>query len=567
MPPISTNPIPGAGSFVNWMAIAPEMALWFFACVALLIEWTGRPRDPEREAPGFLSAEMMSALGLFIALLLVLAQASGAFPHPAFRGTIVMDPLAWFYKGACVLTSLILMPSSWRYMRRRQNRPEFYALFLLATSGMLLMVESNDLIMLFLSIEFLSITSYVLVGYLKGSRRSTEAAIKYFLFGSICSALMLYGMSLLYALTGSTKYEIVGARLPGVLPGVPTGIFVLMMVMFFAGIGFKISMWPFHMWAPDAYEGAPTPVTAFLSVGPKLAGIAVFVRVVQTMFRLEPDWPTVLAIVAVITMTWGNLAALGQNNVKRMLAYSSIAQAGYLLVGVVALSSISLSNAVMAAGASSAVTYGFQYALPAVLVYSAAYLIMNLGAFIVAIEVEGETGTSNLQGFAGLGEKKPAMAAAMTIFLLGLGGIPLTVGFIGKMYLFGAAVSAGVYTHSGPLWTLAGFGVANSVISIYYYFKIVHPMWIQSGDDKSYASWGAIEALVLFLAVLTIGFGVFGQGVIIPSDQSQTVYSGSSVVKPPSIGAPAAAVARLPLPVTAGPRLAAAPRTAAPTGP
>ncbi|MCA1594899.1 MAG: NADH-quinone oxidoreductase subunit N, partial [Chloroflexi bacterium] len=325
---------------LNGNAILPEIVLWVFACAAFLIEWF-RPRSLRRGhfAYDLFSAEFFAMLGLVIALALVLLRGAQATAGgTSFYGTVVQDPLATFYRALCILTTIVLMISSWEYMRTRPNRPEFFGLLLLATSGMTLMVQSNDLVMLFLSIEFLSITSYVLVGYLKGSRRSTEASIKYFLFGSICSALMLYGMSLLYGITGSTNFEFIQQHLVSAQAQFPGPIYVLVVVTFFAGVGFKISMWPFHMWAPDAYEGAPTPVTAFLAVGPKLAGIAVFVRVAETMFRPEPYWPLVLAIVSMITMTWGNLAALGQTNVKRLLAYSSIAQAGYLLVGVVSLS-------------------------------------------------------------------------------------------------------------------------------------------------------------------------------------------------------------------------------------
>jgi NADH-quinone oxidoreductase subunit N len=389
-----------------------------------------------------------------------------------------------------------------------------------------LMVESNDLIMLFLAIEFLSITSYVLVGYLKTSRRSTEASVKYFLFGSICSALMLYGMSLLYALTGSTNFERIQQYLPTASLGATSALLVLVVVTFFAGIGFKISMWPFHMWAPDAYEGAPTPVTAFLAVGPKLAGIAVFVRVVQTMLRPDPHWAIILGITAMITMTWGNLAALGQTNIKRLLAYSSIAQAGYLLVGIVALSVAPGSGGPQGGsfGSPALLDYAMQYAAPAVLVYSAAYLIMNLGAFIVAIEVERLTGTSSIEGFAGLAEQNTGLAAAMTVFLLGLGGIPLTAGFIGKLYLFGSAVAGAAYSGNPMLWALAGFGVANSVVSIFYYFRVVQPMWMSPPAGSQQQSPVDIRILAGALAFLTIGLGIFGQGLIKPARQYQSLY-------------------------------------------
>lgn len=526
-----------ASMVVDGAAIAPEVALWVFACIALLIEWVmPRPADSEGGRSRWLSAEAAATVGLALALALLFL-----FPgneRLAFNSAIVVDPLSHFYRALCILTSLILIPSSWRYMQDRANRPEFYALLLLATSGMTLMVESNDLIMLFLAIEFLSITSYVLVGYLKGSRRSTEGSIKYFLFGSVCSALMLYGMSLLYGLTGTTKFDLI-QRFLRQYPlsermSIPSGLEVLMVVTFFAGIGFKISMWPFHMWAPDAYEGAPTPVTAFLSVGPKLAGIAVFVRVAEGLLHSEQIWPGLLGLVAVVTMTWGNLAALAQTNLKRMLAYSSIAQAGYLLVGVMALAvAPAPSDAVVFSSRNSVLLqYGLSYAYPAVLIYSLAYLVMNLGAFIVAIEVERESGTSDIVGFAGLGERSPGMAAAMTVFLLGLGGIPLTAGFIGKLYLFGSAVAWAVYDQNPMLWIVAGFGVANSVISIYYYFRVLQPMWLAPSPAEARTGWGAPGILAAALAILTLLLGIFGQALITPATGYEAVHTGMLIRTP-----------------------------------
>ncbi|MDQ2733332.1 MAG: NADH-quinone oxidoreductase subunit N [Armatimonadota bacterium] len=533
------NRLDGAAMAIDGAAIAPEVALWVFACIALLIEWLA-PRNGEGKQSRWLSAEAAATAGLVIALACLLL-----FPgneRLAFNSAIVVDPLSHFYRALCILTSLILIPSSWRYMQGRPNRPEFYALLLLATSGMTLMVESNDLIMLFLAIEFLSITSYVLVGYLKGNRRSTEGSIKYFLFGSVCSALMLYGMSLLYGLTGTTKFDLI-QRFLRQYPlsqsmSIPSGLEVLMVVTFFAGIGFKISMWPFHMWAPDAYEGAPTPVTAFLSVGPKLAGIAVFVRVAEGLLHSEQIWPALLGLVAVVTMTWGNLAALTQTNLKRMLAYSSIAQAGYLLVGVMALAIAPAPGDpnTFASNNSILLQQGLSYAYPAVLIYSLAYLVMNLGAFIVAIEVERESGTSDVAGFAGLGERSPGMAAAMTVFLLGLGGIPLTAGFIGKLYLFGSAVAWAVYGRNPILWIVAGFGAANSVVSIYYYFRVLQPMWLASSPAPAVerTSWGTPGILAAGLAILTLLLGIFGQALITPASGFDVVHTGMLMHSPAS---------------------------------
>ena len=512
-------------------SIAPEITLWVFACIALLIEWL-RPRQWKA-----FSAEATATTGLVIALALSILPVGGT-PHLAFHDMIASDPPGCFFRSLCILSSLILIPSSWRYFSKRPNRSEFCALLLLATSGMTLLVASMDLVMLFLSLEFLSITSYVLVGYLKGSRRSTEAAVKYFLFGSICSALMLYGMSLIYGITGSTNFHFIQNHPPSLPIG--SGLEVLMVVTFFAGIGFKISMWPFHMWAPDAYEGAPTPVTAFLSVGPKIAGIAVFVRVAQTMFHGQEVWPLVLEIVAIITMTWGNLAALGQSNVKRMLAYSSIAQAGYLLVGVICL------DMEMKGGNVHLLSAFQNYALPSVLIYSLAYLVMNLGAFIVTIEVERVAGTSEISGFAGLAERSPGLAAAMTIFLLGLAGIPLTAGFIGKLYLFGSAVAWATYGGSSAtiLWLVAGVGVGTSVISVYYYFRVVQPIWLGAATETGRTfEGGAPERVAGLLAILTLALGIFGQLLVRPATMMDDILT----TRAPQVGRPSAIIAEVPV--------------------
>jgi proton-translocating NADH-quinone oxidoreductase chain N len=516
--------MPNLAAMVDGPAIAPEAALWLFALVALLIEWL-RPRTvrPDTTAGRILSAEAAATTGLVAALLLLLATTRTA-PRTAFSQTIVQDPLAWYFTGLCIISSLILIPSSWSYMRARADRVEFYTLLLLATSAMTLLVESNDLIMMFLALEFLSITSYVLVGYLKGNRRSSEAAIKYFLFGAICSSLMLYGMSLIYGLTGSTNILVISNARPSFFgTGRFTGLEALLVVTFMAGIGFKISAWPFHMWAPDAYEGAPTPVTAFLAVGPKLAGIAVFIRVAQTLFTTEPSWPILLALMAIVTMTWGNLAALSQTNAKRLLAYSSIAQAGYLLVGVLALS-MAGSPGAHTTTSQILLIYGMRYAAPSVLIYAAAYLVMNLGAFVVLIEVERLTGSAEIEAFSGLSTKAPMLAGAMTIFLLSLGGIPLTAGFLGKLYLFGSAVAGAAYGHDSVLWIVASVGVANSVVSIYYYFRIIQPMWLQESTIEGPVSRSA-GLVATGLAVLTLGLGIFGQALIEPGQDFDTIYS------------------------------------------
>jgi proton-translocating NADH-quinone oxidoreductase chain N len=337
---------------------------------------------------------------------------------------------------------------------RSRYQGEFYALLLFSALAMCLLGSTVNLVMLFLAFDFLSITSYILTGFLRDDRHSTEAAIKYFLYGAALSALMLYGMSWLYGLTGSTDLNDIAAALmeseqtlrPAILP---------VLILITAGFAFKVAAVPFHQWAPDAYEGAPTPVTAFLSVGPKIAGFALILRVMLTMLPadlrvLALDWRALLMALSAVTMTVGNLVALWQQNIKRLLAYSSIAQAGYILIGVVAASPRGVT---------------------AVLLYLVSYALTNLGAFAAVIAFSNQTGTDDIEDYAGLNKRAPALALVLMICLLSLGGIPPTAGFIGKLYLFSAALEGGL------LW-LAVVGVLNSVISLGYYWKVMRAMYI-----------------------------------------------------------------------------------------
>jgi len=388
------------------------------------------------------------------------------------------DPFALTVKMIALVTMGIVVLASGVYIRvRSQHQGEFYALVLFSTLAICLLGGATNLIMIFLALDFLSITSYILTGYLRDDRRSTEAAIKYFLYGAVLSAVMLYGMSWLYGLTGSTDLGDIAAVLrekemtlrPIVLPAL---IFVA------AGFAFKIGAVPFHQWAPDAYEGAPTPVTAFLSVGPALAGFAVIVRVMLVglpldLQNLAMDWRAMLMALAVLTMTVGNLVALWQQNIKRLLAYSSIAQAGYMLIGVVAASPRGVA---------------------AMLLYLTAYALANLGAFAAIIAFSNQTGSNAIEDYAGLNKRAPALALALIICLLSLGGIPPTAGFIGKLYLFSAAIEEG-------LFGLALIGVINTIISLAGYWKIIRAMYLIPAQVDGRLTTSPTLALALGLTV------------------------------------------------------------------
>jgi proton-translocating NADH-quinone oxidoreductase chain N len=355
---------------------------------------------------------------------------------------------------ALVATAFVVLMSDVYIRARSRFQGEFYALLLFAVLAICLLGGATNLVMVFLAFDFVSIASYILTGYLRDDRGSAEAATKYFLYGAALSSVMLYGMSWFYGLTGSADLEDIAGSLMG-MGGSVRPIVLPALILMVGGFAFKIAAVPFHQWAPDAYEGAPTPVTAFLSVGPKIAGFAVILRVLMTalpltMVDLATDWRTLLMAISVVTMTVGNLTALWQDDIKRMLAYSSIAQAGYILIGVVAASPRGTT---------------------AVLLYLATYSLTNLGAFAAVIAFSNQVGSDVIEEYAGLSQRAPGVAAVLIICLLSLTGIPPTAGFVGKLWLFSAAIEEGL------VW-LAAVGVINSVISLSYYWKVIRAMYL-----------------------------------------------------------------------------------------
>jgi proton-translocating NADH-quinone oxidoreductase chain N len=403
-------------------------------------------------------------------------------PQQLADALYVSDNLTNFFRIAGTITGIIVLFASFDYMRGRKYAGEFYGLFLLAIVSVIMLAASTNLLMIFLSLEFLSIVSYILTGFLRENKKSNEAALKYFLFGSITSAVMLYGMSLFYGATGSLNLGEIGKVITGDTNYEVMALFALGLML--AGIGFKISLVPFHMWAPDAYEGAPTPVTMFLSVGPKVAGFAVLLRLVlQVVVVYQNDWVILFSLLAVLTMTLGNVVALVQTNVKRLLAYSSIAQAGYMLVG---MASISFSGEPLDG-------------INAVLIYIAAYLFTNLGAFLVVIAIENKTGAVDISQYGGMIKRAPGLAILMVFFMLSLAGIPPTAGFMGKFFVFGSAINA-------DLGWLAVIGVINSVISVFYYMRVIRPMFFDpvpaDAQPVTYSRW--IQAGLVIAAVMTL---------------------------------------------------------------
>jgi NADH-quinone oxidoreductase subunit N len=446
----------------------------------------------------FLNASQRRAVGLLagVGMLVVLALnyyfaapslADPAFAQPVLGGMLRFDMLALMFRSMIILagalTCFISLDSA-----KIGKSGEFYAVVIVATLGMSLMSAAADLIMVFVALETASISLYILAGYLRDNPRSSEAGIKYFLFGSFTAGLFLYGLSLLYGFTGSTSIYALAAPLSGLITGSAAGAFgvVIAMLLVLAGFGFKISAVPFHFWTPDVYEGAPTPVTAFISTASKAASFALLMRVFGSIWPTEAVgfWTALLAAISLITMTLGNLLALSQTNIKRMLAYSSIAQAGYALMGVLAL-------AYTETGVAAVAFYMFMY------------ILTNMLAFAVVIAVGRVSGSEEIKDFASLSRRSPVLALGMALALLSLGGIPPAAGFFGKFYLFAAAVEAGY------VW-LAIAGVLNAIVALYYYLTVIKIMYVDPSEDKRPLPLTAAFAVVLVIT----GAGILWLGTL-----------------------------------------------------
>lgn len=381
-----------------------------------------------------------------------------------FVGMLSLDPFSLFFKLLVIVTTFVVVLFGLQSSDIDQKYAEFYAVFLTVVLGGFLMASATNLLMMYLALELVSLPSFILVGYQKHVQRSNEAALKYVIYGGVSSGIMLYGFSLLYGLTGTLDIHAIGARLA--VGDVPSTTLFVAATLAMAGFGYKVASVPFHFWCPDVYQGAPTPVTAFLSVAPKAVGFAMIARFFYlgmssfdglTGEVLGGQWPELLALIAAATMTLGNLTAIWQNNLKRLLAYSSIAHAGYMMMGIVMLSPAGLQ---------------------AIMFYSAVYLFMNLGAFLVVIVIAERTGSEDISEYRGLGWRSPFVAFAMAVFLASLTGLPPTAGFIGKVYLFASVVE-------GELWWLAVVGVLNSAVSLYYYWRVVRTMYLDDPADEA----------------------------------------------------------------------------------
>ncbi|CAH2032212.1 NADH-quinone oxidoreductase subunit N [Trichlorobacter ammonificans] len=453
---------------INLATIMPEVILSIMAMVLLLVNVF----VPSRQKTYLTWLSLLGIIGAGC------SAASGWGQNiSSFSGSVVLDNFAIFFKLTFLVSAGLAVLISDQYMERENcNHGELYPLILFATTGMMLMASGTDLMTVFLGLELMSITLYVLAGFHRATLKSNEAGLKYFLLGSFSTGFLLYGMALIYGVTGTTRIAKIAATIAQTGIDQSNTLLLAGMLLILTGFAFKIAAAPFHMWTPDVYEGAPTPMTAFMSAGPKAAGFAAFLRLFLVAFpTLMVQWTELLWILAVLTMTIGNLTALRQDNIKRMLAYSSIAHAGYALVGFVA------ANATGTTG---------------ILFYMLSYAFMNIGAFAVIVLVgkQGET-NGTVQDFAGFGHKRPLLAAVMSLFLFSLAGMPPTAGFIGKFYLFSGALE------QGYLW-LVIIGVLNSAASVYYYLRVMVYMYMKPADEEfDWVRVGAPVSLALVISV------------------------------------------------------------------
>ena len=435
--------------------------------------------------------------GLTVAGVLLLQQSGTTVS--IFSNMIAVDPFAWFFKLVILLSAVFVVLFS--LSSSELNTPgrklgEYYLLLPALTLGLMLMAGAGNLLMMYLAIELSSLTSYILTGYTREAPDSSEASLKYVIFGALSSGLMLYGISILYGLAGSLDLYAINQALVG--GGVNRVALLIAGMLMMAGLGYKISAVPFHFWTPDVYEGAPITITAFLSVASKAGGFAMMIRFFKVTFidtqvvslpaggwaTLQGfEWYHMVAGLSVLTMTVGNLVALWQNNLKRMLAYSSIAHAGYMLMGLVVLNSNGLA---------------------AVMIYFVVYLFMNLGAFYVVMLIANKTGSEDVEDYRGLGARAPFVMVALAAFLVALTGLPPTAGFVGKLYLFAALIN------DGWVW-LALVGALNSVISLYYYVRVFRNIFLRTTEqEQSPLRFGKLQtALVLVLLIPTILLGVY----------------------------------------------------------
>ncbi|MBI1806639.1 MAG: NADH-quinone oxidoreductase subunit N [Ignavibacteria bacterium] len=470
--------------------LKPETTLAITFCVLLVVDLIVKKRGSET---AWLALIGLAITGFF------LMQEPAAGTNSIFFNMFAVDAFSIFFKFIILASTVMIVLFSLQsneLKTKRRALGEYYALLISLTLGMFLMTGASNLLMMYLSLELTSISSYILAGYTKDADDSSEASLKYVIYGAVSSGLMLYGISILYGLTGAI--DIYGINKTLMMGDVNMVAVVIAGILIVAGFGYKISAAPFHFWTPDVYEGAPITITALLSVASKAAGFAMMIRFFKVSF-LDPtvgnlsfgswalfrgfEWNQILAMISVLTMTLGNLVAIWQDNLKRLLAYSSIAHAGYMLLGVVVLSNEGVA---------------------AVLIYFVVYFFMNLGAFYTVMLVANKTGSEDIKEYKGLGYRSPLVSVALTVFLLSLTGVPPTAGFVGKLYIFAALINAKWF------W-LAIAGALNSVVSLYYYVRVLRNMFLRPADPSAQPISFSVPQIVilLILVIPTILLGLY----------------------------------------------------------
>ncbi len=467
---------------LDHFAILPALLMGMFGCAIFLFDFWLFPAAREKRYLVWFVIVAEVFVGVALYRQFTYLQSSGLSSVAAFNGLLSIDGFSIFFNVMFLFAGLLAALVSYRYLEiERENHGEYYGLLLMAQCGMFFLASATELVSLFIGVELMTLTFYVLVGFLARDKRSNEAAIKYFILGSFSSAFLAYGFSLLYGLSGSTHLAEITTALAAWPMDDP--LLIIAIVTTSVGVLFKVAAAPFHMWAPDVYEGAPTPITAYLAVGSKAAAIAMLLRLFEgPLANSREVWEPMLVVVAVLTITVGNLGALSQNNIKRMLAYSSIAHAGYMLLGLVA---------------------GNDTGIKGVVIYAFVYSFMNFGAFLVLIGLrqQGVMGES-MEELHGLMRKNGPASVMMLIFLVSLAGIPPTAGFIGKYFIFLALIQTGHYI-------LATIAVLYVAVAIYYYFRIVRAMFLES----STSTLNLIPSMGLRVAIVAAGVGTIGLGL------------------------------------------------------
>ncbi|MCE2413595.1 NADH-quinone oxidoreductase subunit N [Candidatus Poribacteria bacterium] len=458
---------------INWQLLMPELIIALTLLIVLVFDLFD---SISKSILGW-----MTIVGAGIALWVSIQMHQAGTVGTQFNDMFKVDNFSLFFNIIFLVSTILVALISMSYLDRddRKQGP-YYLLILLATLGMMLMAAGNELIIVFLGLELMSLSLYVLAGYFRDNPASSEAGMKYLLLGAFASAFFLYGIALIYGGAGTTNVPAIAEAItaPNKSPLLLAGMFLLIV-----GFGFKVAIVPFHQWAPDVYEGAPTTIAAFISAGPKAAGFAAFLRIfMEALPSLQVEWSGVVIVLAMLTMTVGNVIAIAQTSIKRMLAYSSIAHAGYVLIGLAAANNDGISSAML---------------------YLLVYCVMNIGAFGAVILAKTEDGESlMISDYAGLGLRKPLLAMFMTIMLLSLAGFPPTAGFVGKFYVFKSAVQA------GHIW-LVIIGAINTAISAFYYLRVVVTMYMREPEEElpfaSYPSTLVVGLVLAAIGVLLIG--------------------------------------------------------------